>query len=263
MGQDQAGTGKGDALMKKFIFALCIWSWTCLLSASEAGPALLESHANLDSKINLQRGARTFVNYCLSCHSASFMRYSRLVDDLGLSKEVVEQNLMFTTDKIGNTMDVAMRPADAEKWFGVPPPDLSVIARARGADWLYSFLMGFYKDDTRPTGVNNLYFPTTAMPAVLSHLQGIQVLKPAVEGEAHGEGHGAGHAGPTLELAMPGALTPAEYEATVRDLVSFMVYLGEPAKLVRYRIGFWVIAFLFVLFVATYLLKKEYWKDVH
>lgn len=249
--------------MKKFIFAWCLLAGGGLASASEGGPPLLESHASLDSQNNLQRGARTFVNYCLSCHSASFMRYSRLVDDLGLSKEAVEQNLMFTTDKIGEPMQVAMKPADAERWFGVPPPDLSVIARARGADWLYSFLMGYYKDEKRATGVNNLYFPETAMPAVLSRLQGIQVLKPAVEGEAHGEGHGAGHAGPTLELAMPGALTPAQYEATVRDLVSFMVYLGEPAKLVRYRIGFWVIAFLFVLFVATYLLKKEYWKDVH
>jgi len=249
--------------MKKFIFALCLMGLTGAVSANVEGPALLESHANLDSKINLQRGARTFMNYCLSCHSASYMRYSRLVDDLGLTKESVEQNLMFTTDKIGNTMQVAMKPADAEQWFGVPPPDLSVIARARGADWLYSFLMGFYKDEKRPTGVNNLYFPTTAMPAVLSSLQGVQVLKTAAEGEAHGEGHGEGHAGPALELAMPGTQSPEEYEATVRDLVSFMVYLGEPAKLVRYRIGFWVIAFLFVLFISTYLLKKEYWKDVH
>jgi len=263
MGQDQAGTGKGDALMKTFIFALCLMGWAGLVSANVAGPALLESHASLDSKNNLQRGARTFVNYCLSCHSASYMRYSRLADDLGLTKEAVAQNLMFTTDKIGNPMQVAMKPADAEQWFGVPPPDLSVIARARGADWLYSFLMGFYQDEKRPTGSNNLYFPTTAMPAVLSRLQGIQVLKPAAEGDAaHDGGHG-GHAGPTLELAMAGTMSPEEYATTVRDLVSFMVYLGEPAKLVRYRIGFWVIAFLFVLFIATYLLKKEYWKDVH
>ena len=205
--------------MKTFIFALCLMGWAGLVSANVAGPALLESHASLDSKNNLQRGARTFVNYCLSCHSASFMRYSRLVDDLGLSKEAVAQNLMFTTDKIGNPK--------------------------------------------RPTGSNNLYFPTTAMPAVLSRLQGIQVLKPAAEGDAaHDGGHG-GHAGPTLELAMAGTMSPEEYATTVRDLVSFMVYLGEPAKLVRYRIGFWVIAFLFVLFIATYLLKKEYWKDVH
>ena len=247
--------------MNKIIYTLCLWVWGAVAVANEGGLPLLESHANLDSKTNLQRGARTFVNYCLSCHSASFMRYSRLADDLGLSKDVVEKNLMFTTDKIGDPMQVAMKPADAEQWFGVAPPDLSVIARARGADWLYSFLMSFYRDDKRPTGVNNLYFPETAMPAVLSRLQGVQV-KAAASGE-HAAAHGEGHAAPMLELAMAGQQTPEEYAATVRDLVSFMVYLGEPAKLVRYKIGFWVLAFLFVLFIATYLMKREYWKDVH
>lgn len=261
MGQDQAGTGEGDALMNKIIYALCIWVWVGAASANDGGPPLLESHANLDSKLNLQRGARIFVNYCLSCHSASFMRYSRLVDDLGLSKEAVEKNLMFTTDKFGDPMQVAMKPADAEQWFGVAPPDLSVIARARGADWLYSYLMSFYRDEKRPTGVNNLYFPETAMPAVLSRLQGVQV-KAAAIGE-HEADHGEGHGGAMLELAMPGQQSPEEYAATVRDLVSFMVYLGEPAKLVRYKIGFWVLAFLFVLFIVTYLMKREYWKDVY
>lgn len=251
--------------MKSIVSALVMLAVASFASANEGGPALLESHANLDSKVNLQRGARTFANYCLSCHSASYMRYSRLMDDLGLSKETVEKNLMFTTDKIGNPMTVAMKPADAEQWFGVAPPDLSVVARARGADWLYSFLMSFYLDPKRPTGVNNLYFPETAMPAVLSSLQGVQrkvEQGEAKEGaaEAHGEGHGHG---PALELAVPGRLTPEQYADTVRDLVSFMVYLGEPAKLVRYKIGFWVLAFLSVLFIATYLLKKEYWKDVH
>ena len=246
--------------MMRLVFAAVLVTLGLAASANEGGPELLESHANLDSKNNLQRGARTFVNYCLSCHSASFMRYSRVMEDLGLSKEAVEKNLMFTTDKIGNPMQVAMRPADGEAWFGVAPPDLSVVARARGADWLYSFLMSFYLDPKRPTGVNNLYFPETAMPAVLSALQGVQrKVEPKAEGEAHG-GH---HAGPALELAVPGSQTPEEYANTVRDLVSFMVYLGEPAKLVRYKVGFWVIAFLFVLFIACYLMNKEYWKDVH
>jgi len=262
MGQDQAGTGKGNALMNRIIYVLCLWICFGAAVANEGGPPLLESHANLDSKTNLQRGARTFVNYCLSCHSASFMRYSRLVDDLGLSKEVVEKNLMFTTDKIGDPMQVAMKPVDGEKWFGVPPPDLSVVARARGADWLYSFLMGFYRDEKRATGVNNLYFDATAMPAVLSRLQGVQV-KVETKGEHADTAHGEGHAGPRLELAVPGEQSPEEYAATVRDLVSFMVYVGEPAKLVRYKIGFWVLAFLFVLFIATYLMKQEYWKDVY
>ncbi|MCP5199404.1 MAG: cytochrome c1 [Gammaproteobacteria bacterium] len=244
--------------MNKLICALILWGMTGLaLAAGGHGPALLEANVNIGNKTSLQRGARLFVNYCLSCHSAQFMRYQRMATDLGLDDSVVKDNLMFTTDKIGDTMKVAMRPADAEKWFGVAPPDLSVIARARGADWLYSFLNGFYLDDTRPTGVNNLYFPDTAMPHVLSELQGYQQLKD------HGEeaGH-ASHAAP-LELAQAGKMDEAEYRQATRDLVAFLVYVGEPAKLVRYRVGFWVIAFLFVLFVATYLMKREYWKDVH
>lgn len=266
MGQDQAGTNAGNGVMtmNRIVPALLLWACAALAMANEGGLPLLESHANLDSQVNLQRGARTFVNYCLSCHSASFMRYSRLVDDLGLSKETVEKNLMFTTDKIGNQMIVAMRPADAEQWFGVAPPDLSVVARARGADWLYSFLLSFYQDDKRPTGVNNLYFPDTAMPAVLSRLQGVQRKAEATDGHPSMEDGGEhGQHGPLLELAMPGRLSPEEYATTVRDLVSFMVYLGEPAKLVRYKVGFWVLAFLLLLFVAAYLMKQEYWKDVH
>ncbi len=228
------------------------------VAANEDGPTLMESHASLRNKSNLQRGARTFVNYCLSCHSASFMRYSRMAKDLQLDEAMVKANLMFTTDKIGEPMTVAMRPVDAANWFGVPPPDLSVIARARGADWLYSYLMGFHLDEKRPTGVNNPYFPETAMPHVLWELQGLQRKVDAEHGGEHG------HAGPpTFELVQPGKLSPAEYETVVRDLVSFLVYVGEPAKLIRYKVGFWVLAFLSVLFLVTYLLKKEYWKDVH
>jgi len=229
-----------------------------LWAAGGGAPPLMESHARLDSKMALQRGARTFVNYCMGCHSANFMRYSRLVEDLGLSEATVKANLMFGTDKIGDTMSIAMRPQDAETWFGVVPPDLSVIARARGADWLYSFLLGFYRDDKRAIGVNNLYFPDTAMPAVLSGLQGIQRKVEAPADAEHGPQHG-----PLLELEAPGTQTPEQYATTVRDLVSFLVYLGEPAKLVRYKVGFWVIAFLLVLLLATYLMKREYWKDVH
>ena len=163
---------------------------------------------------------------------------------------------MFNTDKIGNTMTVAMRPQDAEQWFGVAPPDLSVIARSRGADWLYSYLLGFYLDDSRPVGVNNLYFPDTAMPHVLWELQGLQRLV-----EPHGDGHNDHST--RLEMAIPGDLNPQEYQRVARDLVSFLVYVGEPAKLVRYRVGFWTIAFLVVLLLATYMMKREYWKDVH
>ncbi|MEQ8232038.1 MAG: cytochrome c1 [Gammaproteobacteria bacterium] len=244
--------------MNKSIFALALWAVASLVQAAGGhGPALLDANVNLGNQTSLQRGARMFVNYCLSCHSAQYMRYNRVAADLGIDEDVVEDNLMFASDKIGNTMQIAMKPADAEQWFGVAPPDLSVIARSRGADWLYSFLNGFYLDDTRPTGVNNLYFPTTAMPHVLSELQGLQVLHEE-EGE---DGHGS-H-GPELELTSPGKLSPGQYRQATRDLVAFLVYMGEPAKLVRYKIGFWVIAFLLVLLVATYMMKREFWKDVH
>lgn len=241
--------------MNKLIAALFLWGASSLvLAAGGQGPATLEANVNLGNKTSLQRGARLFVNYCLSCHSAQYMRYARMAEDLELPEDVVKDNLMFATDKLGDTMTIAMRPADAEQWFGVTPPDLSVIARSRGADWLYSFLNGFYVDERRPTGVNNVYFADTAMPHVLADLQGLQ-RKIETEGDGHG--------GVQFEAYSEGRLSPAEYQQTVRDLVAFLVYVGEPAKLVRYRIGFWVIAFLLVLFVATFLLKREYWKDVH
>ena len=243
--------------MKRITGVLALWICGNLAYAAGGhGPALLEANVTLDSKTSLQRGARTFVNYCLSCHAAKYMRYNRLVEDLDLSEELVLENLMFSTDKIGNTMTVAMRPQDAEQWFGVVPPDLSVIARSRGADWLYSYLQGFYLDDSRPTGVNNLYFPDTAMPHVLWELQGLQRLV-----EPHDDLHG--DQGTGLEMAIPGEMDPQEYQRVTRDLVSFLVYVGEPAKLVRYKVGFWTIAFLIVLLLATYMMKREYWKDIH
>jgi ubiquinol-cytochrome c reductase cytochrome c1 subunit len=245
--------------MNKLITALLLWCICSLVSAAGTdGPPLLEANVNLGNKVSLQRGARLFVNYCLSCHSAEYMRYARMAEDLELAEDVVKANLMSTTDKIGDPMKVAMRPSDGEQWFGIAPPDLSVIARARGANWLFSFLNGFYLDDTRPTGVNNLYFPETAMPHVLADLQG---LNRKVEHAANGDAHGKPKA--SFEQAQAGQLAPEEYLQATRDLVAFLVYVGEPAKLVRYRIGFWVIAFLLVLFVATFLLKREYWKDVH
>lgn len=245
--------------MKKSILALALWGVaTAVQAAGGHGPALLDANVNLGNQTSLQRGARMFVNYCLSCHSAQYMRYNRIAADLGIDESVVTDNLMFASDKIGDTMQIAMRPSDAEQWFGVAPPDLSVIARSRGADWLYSFLNGFYLDESRPTGVNNLYFATTAMPHVLSELQGLQVLR---EGDDEHDGHD-GH-GPALELVSPGKMDPGQYRQATRDLVTFLVYMGEPAKLVRYKLGFWVIAFLLVLFMAARAMKREYWKDVH
>jgi ubiquinol-cytochrome c reductase cytochrome c1 subunit len=246
--------------MNRFMCMLILMLVTGVTSAADGhGPKLLEANVNLSNKTSLQRGAQLFVNYCLSCHSAHYMRYNRMAADLELTEQSVAENLMFASEKIGDTMTIAMSNSDSAKWFGVSPPDLSVIARARGADWLFSFLNGFYLDDKRPTGVNNLYFPDTAMPHVLWELQGLNKLGDA----AHYGGGGHSDHGNRLESSLPGKLSQEQYQQATRDLVAFLVYVGEPAKLVRYRIGFWVIVFLSMLLVATYLLKQEYWKDVH
>lgn len=223
------------------------------------GENLMHADVDLGNRASLQRGARTFVNYCVSCHSAGYARYSRVAADLGIPEKVVAENMMFTTEKVGDTMQVAMRKEDGEAWFGVAPPDLSVIARARGADWLTTFLSTFYVDPKRPTGVNNLAFPDTAMPHVLWELQGLK--RASTETHAEGGGEAAHVVG--LETVSAGLQSDEEYAGTVRDLVNFLVYLGEPAKLVRYKIGFWVMLFLFGFFWIAYLLKKEYWRDVH
>ena len=235
---------------------LCLGS---VLAADSHGPAMQPAKVDLSDELSLQRGARVFVNYCVSCHSASFMRYNRVAEDLGLSEESVKTNLMFTSDKIGDVMRVAMLPSEAEAWFGVPPPDLSVVARSRGPDWLYNFLLGYYIDESKPTGVNNLFFKDTAMPHVLWEQQGLQ--RAVYRAEDNGGGENATIM--RLELAQRGRLTENEYKRLVRDLVGFLVYVGEPAKLVRHRIGFWVIVFLLILLVSAYLMKREYWKDVH
>jgi ubiquinol-cytochrome c reductase cytochrome c1 subunit len=230
-------------------------------ASATGGENLIRAEVSLNPA-SLQRGARTFVNYCVSCHSAGYARYSRVATDLGIPEDVMARNMMFTTDKVGDTMRVAMRKEDGEVWFGVSPPDLSVVARARGADWLTTFLSTFYLDPKRPTGVNNLAFKETAMPHVLWELQGLKRL-PAEGGPAEqAGGHGAAH-GPALETVSAGLQNENEYAETVRDLVNFLVYLGEPAKLHRYTIGIWVTLFLIGFWFVAYLLKKEFWRDVH
>jgi ubiquinol-cytochrome c reductase cytochrome c1 subunit len=225
--------------------------------ASSEGMKL--DRARIDSRdaVSLQRGAHVFVNYCLNCHSAEAMRYNRL-EALGLSEQQIEDNLLLATDKIGETMTVAMRRKDAKAWFGVGPPDLSVIARARGADWLYTYLRTFYRDDSRETGWNNLAFPNVGMPHALYQLQGQQVLKV----ESHEGPHGKAEV-KTLALDTPGTLSTAEYDKLAGDLVNYLVFMGEPAREARVRLGYAVLIFLGVLFIPVYLLKKEYWKDIH
>ena len=234
------------------------------LVALGAGDSAHISHAevDLDDRASLQRGARLFVNYCLSCHSASFMRYNRMGQDLGLTDQQVADNLMFTSDKVGDPMRVAMRTEDAVAWLDAVPPDLSVVSRSRGVDWVYSYLMSFYQDDdkSRPTGVNNLVFPGTAMPHVLGELQGVQV---PVYTEVETEDGNPEREIEGLELKEQGTMNPVEYKRAVSDLVNFLTYLGEPAQLHRYYIGTWVLLFLTGFFVLMYLLYKEYWKDVH
>jgi ubiquinol-cytochrome c reductase cytochrome c1 subunit len=209
---------------------------------------------------SLQRGARIFVNYCMGCHSASYMRYNRLGKDLGISEEILKSNFMFATDKPGDTMEASMRKGDALNYFGVVPPDLSVIARSRGADWLYAYFMTFYSDPERPFGVNNVQFKDVAMPHVLWERQGIQ--KPVYKIIVKDDGTEIKEI-EDLELDVQGMETPEEYKKTVHDLVNFLVYLSEPAQFKRKKIGVWVILYLLVFLGIAIALKKEYWKDVH
>ena len=206
--------------------------------------------------VSLQSGARTYMNYCLGCHGLQFMRYEGL-KEIGLTEAQVRENLMFTAEKVGEPMRIAFNPKDAKAWFGVAPPDLSVIARSRGADWIYTYLRTFYRDPKTVTGWNNAVFPNVGMPHVLWMLQGQRGL----ELESRKEG---GHA--TVEYkwseVSKGTQSAAEYDATVRDLVNFLVYVGEPSGVYRRSIGIVVLFVLGVLFVFAYLLKKEYWKDV-
>ena len=211
---------------------------------------------DLSDRASLQSGARIFVNFCLSCHSASYMRYNRMGHDLGISEELVKENLLFAADKVGDLMKAVMPKEDAKLWFGVAPPDLSLVTRARKPEWFYTYMRSFYRDTKSPSGWNNTVFPHVAMPHVLYEWQGDQ--RALFKKDAHGVEVFVG-----FELERPGTKSKEKYDADMRDLTNFMVYLGEPAKLVRYRIGIYVLIFLAVFLVFAYLLKKEYWKDVH
>ena len=230
-----------------------------LASASEGGK-LQAAHIDVTNTASLQRGARNFVNYCMGCHSARYVRYNRLGADLGLSEAQVIQSLMFTGERPSDTMKIAMRSDDAKRWFGTTPPDLSLIARARGADYLYSFLKSFYLDPSRPNGVNNLVMPSTAMPHVLWELQGYQ--KAVYEGESDPEHNAVNKTFKEFELADKGKMDPAQYDQFVRDTVNFLAYVGEPMQIERRNLGMRVLVFLFVFFLFAYFLKKEYWKDI-
>jgi ubiquinol-cytochrome c reductase cytochrome c1 subunit len=226
--------------------------------AEEGKPALgadwKNSHANTSvvDKASLQRGARNFVNYCLGCHSLKYERWSRLGQDLEIPPDLLQKSVLPPGDKPANYILTTMPAADAETWFGKTPPDLSLMARSRGKDYLYQFLTTFYADTTRPTRANNLRLPATAMPPVLSELEGVKHAVFNKDGEFE-----------HFELVAPGRLTPAEYDAFVRDTVNFLDYVGEPTQAARRSLGVWVVLFLLVFTWLAWLMKKEYWKDVH
>ena len=242
--------------------------------ASEEGPALQNSGANISDVVSLQRGAQLYFNYCSGCHSLQYMRYSRLAEDLKLSEEEVTKYLNFTGGAFGETIGHAMpkglgdKDVGSEDWFGVAPPDLSLTGRVRGSDWIYSYLLSFYPDPTRPIGWNNTVFPNASMPNVLWERQGIQQLRAAAhsgdqavpEEETAASGH---NAGPVFDVVTTGTRSSDEFKGDARDITAFLEYVGEPAALQREAYGLWVILFLLLFTGVAYLLKVEYWKDVH
>jgi len=234
--------------MKKLL-AILLFALPGLASAAGASVQLDSAPVNLDDKTSLQRGAQIFVNHCLNCHSAQYMRYGRLTD-LGLTEAQIKENLILTGGKVGDPMVTTIAAKDGAEWFGVNPPDLSLVARSRGSDWLYTYMRGFYKDPATKSGWNNTVFPNVGMPHILWEYQGDQSFKVDERG------------GGKLTLDRPGKLSPAEYDRYVGDLVNFLTYLGEPARTKRVQIGIVVMFFLAAFFVLTLLLKKEYWKDV-
>ncbi len=239
--------------------ALLAAAFATTAAASGAKVRLDHAPVNLHDKISLQRGAQIFVNHCLHCHSATMMRYGRL-QDLDLTEDQIRDNLILSGDRIGDSMATALNAKDGKAWFGVLPPDLSLAARSRGADWLYTYLRSFYRDSSTKSGWNNVVFPNVGMPHVLWEYQGDQSILVTervdpVTGEKR-ETH-------KLVLDRPGKLTAIAYDEYVGDLVNFLVYMGEPARASRTQIGILVLFFLVVFFMITLALKKEYWKDVH
>jgi ubiquinol-cytochrome c reductase cytochrome c1 subunit len=250
-------------LHKKLIAVLALLPG---LAFANEGGFPLEKAPERTSLASLQNGAKLFVNYCLNCHSASAMRYNRL-RDLGLTEEQIKDNLLFTGDKVGDMMTVAMKPADAKAWFGAVPPDLSVITRAKassagtGADYLYTYLRTFYKDDTRPTGWNNMVLPNAAMPHVLWQLQGVRTAKFEEQPDPHEPGKLV-HTFVGFEQVSPGTLSPQEYDEEVADLVAYLGWMAEPAQNTRKKLGVIVVLFMSVLALLAWRLNASYWKEV-
>lgn len=228
--------------------------------ASESSAMSAHVEVSLRDKVSLQNGAKLFVNYCMSCHSAKFMRYSRMARDLEIPEKLVEDNMIFTGGKIGDAMTTTLSKQAGDQWFGVAPPDLSLIGKLRDPDWLYGYLRSFYIDNSTKSGWNNLVFPNVAMPHALYELQGIQKAIFKSESDEHGKQHEVFE---KFELIKAGTMSAEQYDHAMRDLTNFLYYMGEPARMVRIKYGMWVMLFLAVFGALAFMLKKEYWRDVH
>ncbi|QLE86881.1 MULTISPECIES: cytochrome c1 [Shewanella] len=242
--------------MKKLLIALVTLVPSLAFAAGGSNVPLESANIDLRDTESLQRGLDKFQQYCAGCHSQQYQRYNRVAEDLDISIEDMRNNYMFDeTAKVGDLMENAIPDADAAKWFGAAPPDLTLVARVRGEDWIYTYLKSFYRDDSRPFGVNNTVFPSVGMPHVMEELQGLP--EPVVES----------HDGMTkvtgVKPGTAGSLSAEEYDQVVRDITGYLVYSGDPVKLERESLGWWVMGFLFIFFIVAYLLKKEYWRDVH
>lgn len=247
--------------MKKLIIALVMLALVPVSAMASGGSYQPHDSANVDltDQAALQRGAKFFTNYCLGCHSLKYERWQRM-EEFGLTIDQIKEYLMPAGAKPGDLMTIAMDPANAAAWFGAPAPDLTLETRLRGEDWVYNYLRAFYIDESRPFGVNNTVFDKVGMPHVLWELQGMQKAIFDEEDDGHGGTHKVFKG---FEQVSAGTMTPEEYDAMSRDLVTFLAYMAEPVKLERQRLGIYVLIFLAFFFVVAYMLKKNYWKDVH
>jgi ubiquinol-cytochrome c reductase cytochrome c1 subunit len=240
--------------MKNLIIVFLFLTLSMVVNASE-DVHLQEADVDLTDSESLQRGAQHFVTYCLGCHSVKHIRYLRMAIDFGVDEKKVLKDIAPEGAGIYDKLYTAMNAHDAEKWFGIQPPDLSLIARSRSPDWLYSYLKGFYSDPGKPLGVNNVVFKDVGMPNVFWQLQGQQdAVFRTEDGQKIVD---------RLVIKEPGKLSEQEFDRMANDLVNFLVYVGEPVKLERERMGKYVLFFIFMFLVIAYLLKKEYWKDIH
>lgn len=256
--------------MKKQLFALLFALVPlCSFAAGGEGVHLRSMSPDLENQASLQNGMKLYVNYCMGCHSLEYQRFSRAAEDLGMPQDLVEDNLIFSPELgYNDQMHKAMSAEDAEVWFGKAPPDLTLEARLRGTDWIYSYLLSFYRDSERATGVNNVVFPAVGMPNVLEPLQGVQEKVCAASDHAVGDAEldpltGKYQSCETLQVTSPGSMEPKEFEQAVYDLTNFLAYVGEPSKLHAQTLGPKVLIFILLFGIIAYFLKREYWRDIH